>query len=66
MLCSYIGCNRKILMIVGHCHYCQQHFCSTHRLPEDHQCVELTKYRQILFERNKAKLMDEQITPQKI
>ena len=66
MSCKFDGCKRKIAPVMGDCKYCVSSFCSTHRLPEDHQCIGLEKCRQTRFELNKTKLMKEKFTEQKI
>jgi predicted nucleic acid binding AN1-type Zn finger protein len=66
MLCQMIDCRAKVALLVGDCRYCQQHFCSSHRLPEVHHCTGLDRCRQIHFEHNKTKLMSEKVTEQHV
>jgi hypothetical protein len=39
--CSFEGCKTPAQRIVGDCGFCQGHFCSNHRLLEDHKCQNL-------------------------
>lgn len=39
-------CKKEITDLYFHCRYCNQNFCSEHRLPEDHECEELNKYKE--------------------
>ena len=39
--CSFEGCKAVARPISGDCDFCQGHFCSNHRLLEDHKCQNL-------------------------
>ncbi|KAK4153622.1 AN1-type zinc finger protein TMC1 [Chaetomidium leptoderma] len=39
--CSFEECRLPVQRIVGDCTFCDGHFCSNHRLLEDHQCQNL-------------------------
>ncbi|MBR9701536.1 hypothetical protein GOV13_01300 [Candidatus Pacearchaeota archaeon] len=41
--CSY--CGRKIKNFPFKCRYCNEKYCSNHRLPEDHSCPGLKEYK---------------------
>jgi hypothetical protein len=39
--CSFESCKAAAQRIVGDCSFCNGHFCSSHRLLEDHKCQNL-------------------------
>lgn len=43
-ICS--KCGKKIGGLPFRCHRCHQNFCSEHRLPEDHNCEPLNRYKE--------------------
>ena len=57
--CQKVNCHFKTVNIIGDCHYCDGHFCGSHRLPEDHNCPKLDECRKVHFERNARRLMKE-------
>ncbi|EEB08958.1 zf-AN1 type zinc finger protein [Schizosaccharomyces japonicus yFS275] len=57
--CSLATCNRLAQRMVGDCMYCKGHFCSAHRLLEDHRCASLAELRASEHERNRQKLEKE-------
>ncbi|TFK29836.1 nuclear protein [Coprinopsis marcescibilis] len=59
-------CSSAALRIVGECPHCQAQFCTSHRLPEHHECTHLEDCRQQAFERNKTKLESERTVASKI
>ncbi|KAF9052977.1 hypothetical protein BJ165DRAFT_827258 [Panaeolus papilionaceus] len=59
-------CNSAALRIVGECPHCRAQFCSSHRLPEHHECSNLEDCRQQAFERNKTKLESERTVASKM
>ena len=61
MRCEYEQCKRRVAVVIGDCKYCQHHYCDTHRLPEDHKCDGLDKCRRERFDKNREKLLKEQI-----
>jgi predicted nucleic acid binding AN1-type Zn finger protein len=64
--CHLEGCNSRVVKIVGHCRYCQFSFCSTHRLPETHNCANLDFCKQTSFEKNSTKLLREKCVKLKV
>ncbi|MBU0962567.1 MAG: hypothetical protein KKD48_01540 [Nanoarchaeota archaeon] len=56
--CSY--CKRKIINLPFRCKFCGDYFCSCHRLPEDHNCDGLNKYKN-----NNIKRWQKAIIPEK-
>ncbi|KAF9532283.1 hypothetical protein CPB83DRAFT_759562 [Crepidotus variabilis] len=59
-------CNSAALRIVGECAHCRAAFCSSHRLPEHHDCSNLEDCRQQAFDRNKSKLESERTVASKM
>mmetsp|Transcript_22455 Transcript_22455/g.45921 ORF Transcript_22455/g.45921 Transcript_22455/m.45921 type:complete len:205 (+) Transcript_22455:252-866(+) len=57
--CHHPGCRQQYMAIAGDCQYCPKKFCSTHRLPEDHQCTNLVTCRAEAFNANSVRLADE-------
>ena len=39
-------CHRRAITIAGDCSFCKKSHCSIHRLPEEHQCTEMTTCKQ--------------------
>lgn len=66
MICNFTDCKRRCALIIGDCKYCEKHYCSVHRLPEDHKCEKLEECKKNSFEKNKNKLMKEKIDDVKI
>ncbi|ORZ22483.1 polyubiquitin 5 [Absidia repens] len=64
--CSFGSCSDKPVKIIGDCRYCQSKFCSRHRLPEAHVCVNLTSCRQAAHEKNSIKLLSERCVASKV
>jgi AN1-like Zinc finger len=64
--CPIINCHDKIAKIIGHCKYCQHHFCSLHRLPEQHQCSRIGDLKLASFNRNSEKLFKEKCVADKV
>ena len=64
--CAVDHCSNKVVKVVGLCRYCQSQFCSRHRLPEDHACVNLVSCRQVAHERNSVKLLSERCVASKV
>ncbi|KAF7779083.1 hypothetical protein Agabi119p4_3428 [Agaricus bisporus var. burnettii] len=59
-------CSSAALRIVGECPHCRAQFCSSHRLPEHHNCSKLEDCRQQAFDRNKNKLESERTVASKM
>ncbi|KAK9461065.1 ubiquitin-related domain-containing protein [Lipomyces oligophaga] len=64
--CSFKSCSSAPLRIVGDCSFCDGHFCSKHRLLEDHKCTGLQDCKQQLHDRNALKLQQEQTVASKV
>jgi predicted nucleic acid binding AN1-type Zn finger protein len=64
--CLYESCKCKGVMITGDCNYCKSNYCNKHRLPETHECSGLQKCKDVHFERNKATLLSNKLTPVKV
>ncbi|VVT56374.1 uncharacterized protein SAPINGB_P005018 [Magnusiomyces paraingens] len=64
--CSAKNCISAPLRYVGDCQFCNGHFCSKHRLLEQHSCVGLQNCKQQLHERNAVKLQSEQTVANKV
>ncbi|KAI8340539.1 ubiquitin-related domain-containing protein [Chlamydoabsidia padenii] len=64
--CALGSCSGKPVKIIGDCRYCESKFCSRHRLPEAHACVNLTTCRQTAHERNSLKLLSERCVASKV
>jgi len=43
---------------LGKCKYCNNIYCSEHRLPEDHKCINLDKCKEASFNINAGKNSD--------
>jgi predicted nucleic acid binding AN1-type Zn finger protein len=64
--CFNEGCNKRPAKIVGDCKYCNNKFCSAHRLPEIHFCKNIcevkNKSKQILADKlNNEKCVGEKV-----
>ncbi|TDL27376.1 hypothetical protein BD410DRAFT_782465 [Rickenella mellea] len=59
-------CNSAALRIAGDCTLCKSSFCSSHRLPEHHDCTFMQDCRQQAFQRNKDKLESERTVASKM
>uniref|UniRef100_A0A060T5V4 ARAD1B14718p n=1 Tax=Blastobotrys adeninivorans TaxID=409370 RepID=A0A060T5V4_BLAAD len=64
--CSFKNCISAPLRGVGDCGFCQGHFCSKHRLLEQHDCIGLHNCKQQLHERNAVKLQEQQTVANKV
>lgn len=64
--CFVPACTDRPAKIIGDCKYCKHNFCSKHRLPESHQCDNLTSCRQASYEKNSSKLMGEKCVADKV
>lgn len=59
-------CSQPALRLVGDCPHCTLPFCSRHRLPEDHACLNMSSCREAAFAKNKAKLESERTVVSKM
>ncbi|KAL2264782.1 hypothetical protein VTJ83DRAFT_7292 [Remersonia thermophila] len=57
--CSFESCKSAAQRIVGDCSFCDGHFCSAHRLLEDHKCQNLEDCKREAFEQNLSQLNKE-------
>ncbi|CEP60714.1 Tmc1p LALA0_S01e17282g [Lachancea lanzarotensis] len=64
--CFYDKCGSTALKFIGDCQFCQGHFCSRHRIMENHACQGLTSCKEQMHQRNADKLAAEQTIVSKI
>jgi ubiquitin-small subunit ribosomal protein S27Ae len=50
--CAHDGCNSRAVLIFGDCNYCNEKYCSLHRLPEDHLCKNMDICNKNAFDKN--------------
>ncbi|BAO39547.1 AN1-type zinc finger protein YOR052C [Kluyveromyces marxianus] len=58
--CCFEKCNSAAVKFIGDCNFCEGHFCSKHRLLENHQCQGLKSCKDQMHQRNADKLHKEQ------
>ena len=51
-----IECKAKKSLSVGHCKWCKLDFCSSHRLPEVHNCTGMNDCKKAANDNNTKKL----------
>lgn len=56
MRCNFKECKDSVQRIVGDCGFCNGHYCSKHRLLEDHKCTGLEDCKKESHERNAERL----------
>lgn len=60
-------CKKKTKTLIPfNCSYCNNNFCTSHRLPEEHECVNYNIVKINSFVSNKKKLIDNKIEESKI
>jgi hypothetical protein len=64
--CAFVGCSKRSVVIIGDCKFCNEKFCSSHRLVEDHKCTATASCRQASFDKNASKLLREKCVAQKL
>ena len=64
--CDLDGCNDRSVMLVGDCKWCKHHFCSRHRIPENHSCSGMQSCRQEAVNRVAERVLSERCAPTKI
>ncbi|SCV06164.1 LANO_0H23508g1_1 [Lachancea nothofagi CBS 11611] len=64
--CYYEKCGSTALKFIGDCQFCQGHFCSRHRIMENHSCQGLKSCKEQMHQRNAEKLAAEQTIVSKI
>lgn len=66
MKCKYGQCKNKIAPIKHKCSMCTLSFCSTHRLPEDHACIDLNQNKEIFRYELAKRLISYKTIPSKL
>ncbi|OXB41164.1 hypothetical protein B1J92_L10186g [Nakaseomyces glabratus] len=64
--CYFDKCTSVASKFVGDCNFCKGHYCSRHRLMENHACGGLTSCKEQMHQRNADKLASEQTHTRKI
>ncbi|QLQ82016.1 hypothetical protein HG537_0G02700 [Torulaspora globosa] len=64
--CYFDKCTSTASKFIGDCNFCKGHFCSKHRLMENHACEGLTSCKEAMHKRNADKLAREQTRVAKI
>lgn len=64
--CNLEGCNNKQSIIIGVCKWCNKCFCSNHRLPESHICINLKNCKEEAFNINENKLNNQKTICRKV
>ena len=64
MRCGF--CKKKCGLCVFKCKYCNIDFCSSCRMPEVHQCINMDNLKHIQNDKLKTKLMKEKTVSDKI
>ena len=59
-ICSFKGCKKKPVRIIGDCKYCESKYCNNHRLPETHFCCNY-----IDVKNNSKKILENKIMNEK-
>jgi predicted nucleic acid binding AN1-type Zn finger protein len=52
-------CKMSVLKMIGECKHCKKSFCSSHRLPELHDCTHFDDYKRKLKKILEEKLNEE-------
>ena len=60
--CHYSECNKKILSIAIDCDKCHNFYCGNHRIPESHDCGQLSELKKEEFERNRVNLENNKLS----
>lgn len=64
--CYFDKCNCAASKFIGDCNFCKGHYCSKHRLMENHACEGLRSCKEAMHKRNADKLAKEQTRVPKI
>lgn len=64
--CYFDRCTSPASKFIGDCNFCKGHYCSKHRLMENHACEGLTSCKEAMHKRNADKLVSEQTKVPKI
>ncbi|GAV52679.1 hypothetical protein ZYGR_0AG06700 [Zygosaccharomyces rouxii] len=64
--CYFDKCTSPASKFIGDCNFCKGHYCSKHRLMENHACEGLTSCKETMHKRNADKLVSEQTKAPKI
>ena len=64
--CNISACSDRVARLIGVCRWCQGEFCAKHRLPESHECKNLTGCKQVSHEKNSDKLLNGKCVADKV
>ena len=64
--CYFSDCKHTFVRYIGDCNFCRGHFCSKHRILENHLCEGLQSCKDEMHKRNADKLAKEQTEAPKI
>jgi hypothetical protein len=64
--CHIPACADRAARLIGVCRWCQGEFCAKHRLPESHECKNLTGCKQVSHEKNSDKLLNGKCVADKV
>ncbi|CAB4256281.1 similar to Saccharomyces cerevisiae YOR052C Nuclear protein of unknown function [Maudiozyma barnettii] len=65
-VCYMDNCSNAALKFIGDCNFCHGHYCSKHRIMENHKCTGLDSCKEQMHKRNADKLDREQTIIPKI
>lgn len=65
-VCYMDNCSNASLKFIGDCNFCHGHYCSKHRIMENHKCTGLNTCKEQMHKRNADKLDREQTIIPKI
>ena len=64
--CDEFNCNKKAHKLLGQCGYCNNYYCMKHRLPEQHNCINLQECKRKAFDDNKRYMKRQKCVRDKI
>lgn len=64
--CHLDSCTERVARLTGTCRWCHSEFCSKHRLPESHECENMSGCRQQSQQKNSDKLMNGKCVADKV
>jgi AN1-like Zinc finger len=64
--CHISACTDRVARLIGVCRWCQGEFCTKHRLPESHECKNLTGCKQVSHAKNSDKLLNGKCVADKV
>lgn len=65
-ICYMDNCSNEALKFIGDCNFCHGHYCSKHRIMENHKCTGLESCKEQMHKKNAEKLNKEQTIIPKI